>query len=57
MGNFIRDQLTYLVRCGFDAFQMEDEAGLEEALASLRDFTESYQASIDQPQPLFRRRG
>jgi uncharacterized protein (DUF934 family) len=56
-GHFIRDQLTYLSRCGFDAFQMADESQLEASLASLSDFSESYQAAIDQPQPLFRRRG
>jgi uncharacterized protein (DUF934 family) len=56
VGHFIRDQLTYLSRCGFDAFQFEDEQELEEALASLADFSEYYQASVDQPEPLFRRR-
>jgi uncharacterized protein (DUF934 family) len=56
VGHFIRDQLTYLSRCGFNAFQFEDESQLEEALDSLRDFNESYQAAADQPQPLFRRR-
>jgi uncharacterized protein (DUF934 family) len=55
-GHFIRDQLTYLSRCGFDAFQMDNESELEAALASLGDFTEYYQASVDQPLPLFRRR-
>ena len=55
-GHFIRDQMTYLARCGFDAFQMSDESGLEAAQASLADFTEHYQAAIDQPLPLFRRR-
>jgi uncharacterized protein (DUF934 family) len=55
-GNFIRDQLTYLSRCGFDAFQMADESGLDAALESLADFSEYYQASVDQPLPLFRRR-
>ncbi len=55
-GHFIRDQLTYLQRCGFDAFQMADDSSLEAALTSLRDFTEHYQAAIDQPLPLFRRR-
>ena len=55
-GNFIRDQLTYLRRCGFDAFQMADESALEAALDSLADFTEYYQAAVDQPLPLFRRR-
>ncbi|WP_116364140.1 DUF934 domain-containing protein [Parahaliea mediterranea] len=56
VGAFIRDQLHYLSRVGFDAFQMLDEAELENALASLGDFTEHYQAAIDQPLPLFRRR-
>lgn len=55
-GHIIRDQLTYLHRCGFDAFQMADQSGLEAALASLGDFSEHYQAAIDQPLPLFRRR-
>lgn len=55
-GQFIRDQLTYLGRCGFDAFQMADESELEAALESLEDFTEHYQAAVDQPLPLFRRR-
>ncbi len=55
-GHFIRDQLTYLARCGFNAFDMADESELEEALGSLADFTEAYQASADQPLPLFRRR-
>ena len=55
-GHFIRDQLTYLHRCGFDAFQMADESELEASLESLDDFTEFYQAADDQPLPLFRRR-
>ncbi len=55
-GHFIRDQLSYLQRCGFNAFQMADDDKLEEALDSLRDFSEHYQAAVDQPLPLFRRR-
>lgn len=55
-GQFIRDQMTYLHRVGFDAFQLADESELEEAVASLKDFSEFYQAAIDQPLPLFRRR-
>jgi len=55
-GHFIRDQLTYLQRCGFNAFQMADDSQLEEAVHSLGDFTEHYQAATDQPLPLFRRR-
>lgn len=55
IGEFMRDQLFFLKRCGFDAFALEN-TDLEEAIASLADFNETYQASIDQPTPLFRRR-
>jgi uncharacterized protein (DUF934 family) len=55
-GSFIRDQLHYLARCGFDAFAFDDDSNLEAACASLSDFDEHYQAAIDQPLPLFRRR-
>lgn len=56
VGHFIRDQVTYLRRCGFNAFQPADESLLEEFASSLNDFSESYQAAPDQPLPLFRRR-
>ncbi|MFL0798471.1 MAG: DUF934 domain-containing protein [Cellvibrionaceae bacterium] len=55
IGGFIRDQLTYLKRCGVNAFQ-SDSLDLEVAVASLNDFSESYQAACDQPKPLFLRR-
>jgi uncharacterized protein (DUF934 family) len=55
IGEFIRDQLYYLRRCGFDAFALTTSDPVE-ALASLKDFSDSYQAGIDQPLPRFRRR-
>ena len=56
IGYVIRDQLCYLQRCGFTAFELDPTTNLEAAVASLQDFSESYQAATDQPQPLFRRR-
>ncbi|WP_317928780.1 DUF934 domain-containing protein [Halioxenophilus sp. WMMB6] len=57
-GKIIRDQLCYLRRCGFNAFAFDDETiDLETAITSLNDFTDGYQASVDQPLPLFMRRG
>ncbi|MFT7558655.1 MAG: hypothetical protein ACI93R_000553 [Flavobacteriales bacterium] len=55
-GGFIQDQLFYLMRCGFDAFVVEDNYDIEAARVSLADFTESYQAACDVSEPLFRRR-
>jgi uncharacterized protein (DUF934 family) len=56
IGDFIRDQLFYLKRCGVNAFQFSSEANLADALESLGDFSDYYQASATDPQPLFRRR-
>lgn len=56
VGAFLPDQVHYLRRCGFDAFQFADESRLEEGLRQLNVFSEHYQAAIDEPQPLFRRR-
>lgn len=55
-GAFIRDQLYYMQRCGFNAFAFDAETDLEACLSSLQDFSDAYQASSDQPQPLFARR-
>jgi len=57
VGGFIRDQLCYLRRCGVNAFAFANpETDLDIAVKSLNDFNEYYQASVDQPLPLFRRR-
>lgn len=55
VGAPIRDQLTYLIRVGFNAIELADHYDPTEALASLRDFSENYQTSVDQPDPLFKR--
>ncbi len=56
VGQIIRDQLFLLHRCGFNAFQFEDNIDLDQAVKSLTDFSDSYQVAVDQPQPLFKRR-
>ncbi len=54
IGEFIRDQLYYLSRCGFNAFALTTSDPVA-ALASLNDFNSGYQASVDQPHPKLRR--
>lgn len=54
IGQFIRDQLYYLKRCGFDAYAIET-TDPEKAIESLNDFSTSYSAGVDQPLPWFRR--
>lgn len=56
-GDVGRDQLFYLARVGFDAFRLADHRDPESALASFNDFSVRYQGSVDDPVPLFRKRG
>jgi uncharacterized protein (DUF934 family) len=56
VGDVQRDQLHYLRRVGFDAFSLSAGKDVDSAVASLALFSESYQAAVDQPLPLFRRR-
>ena len=56
IGDVLRDQLFFMHRCGFDAYALREDHDAHEALASLQDFSVVYQASTDQPLPLFRRR-
>ena len=56
IGDVLRDQLFLMQRCGFDAFALRADRNAEEALESLKDFSNCYQAATDQPLPLFRRR-
>lgn len=56
IGDVARDHLLNMQRCGFDAFDLregEDEAG---ALAAFDELPVAYQASVVEPQPMFRRR-
>ena len=55
IGDVLRDQLFFMQRCGFDAFALRADRNAEEALESLKDFSNCYQAATDQPLPLFRR--
>lgn len=56
IGDVLFDQLFYMKRCGIDAFALRADQNLEKALAGFATFSECYQAAVDLPQPLFRRR-
>jgi uncharacterized protein (DUF934 family) len=55
IGDVLRDQLFQMHRCGFDAYATRQDRSIHDALKGLSVFSETYQASIDQPLPLFRR--
>lgn len=55
-GDVFKDNLFYLKRCGFNSFAVRADKDIHIALQGLSDFSESYQASIDQKQALYHRR-
>ena len=56
VGDVLHDQLFFMQRVGFDAFQLKDGKSLEYALAAgFTPFSEAYQGSTTQAQPAFRR--
>lgn len=54
-GDVLRDQLFFLKRCGYDSYLIRADRSAEDALASLRDFTQPYQGAVDVNQPIWRR--
>jgi uncharacterized protein (DUF934 family) len=56
VGEVARDHLHAMAQCGFDAFELRAGEDPQEALKAFGDFTEQYQATAAQPEPLFRRR-
>src|SRR5690606_35754386 len=55
VGDVLRDQLFYMARCGIDSFALKPGKDIQGALSAFDDFSTSYQAAVDQPQPLYRR--
>jgi uncharacterized protein (DUF934 family) len=54
VGAYLPDQIYYLRRCGFDAFEVSDERA-DDALGCWTPFSEPYQGAVDQA-PLYQRR-
>ncbi|MEI7444023.1 MAG: DUF934 domain-containing protein [Burkholderiales bacterium] len=56
VGDVLRDQLFLYARCGFDSFALRADQDAQAAVAAFADFSVRYQAAVDEPSPLFRRR-
>ena len=56
VGDVLLDELFYMSRVGFDAFALRDDQDLDACLKVFDTFSEVYQASVEQPVPLFKRR-
>ena len=48
VGEVMRDQMFYMQRCGFNAYEVKSGRSLKDALKAFNDFTVKYQISSDQ---------
>jgi uncharacterized protein (DUF934 family) len=55
VGHVLRDQIFYMHRSGFDAYETR-RATVSEVLEALAEFTEAYQPAADGPGAAFRKR-
>ncbi|VVN75786.1 DUF934 domain-containing protein [Pseudomonas fluorescens] len=56
IGDVLRDQLSHMRQCGFDAFAVREDKSAEDALKGLAGMSVLYGRSAIEPRPLFRRR-
>jgi uncharacterized protein (DUF934 family) len=57
VGKIQRDQVFYMARCGFDAFEFPEGTDLNVALTAFVDYSVAYQPSSDQGVTLTKRAG
>ena len=57
VGDVLRDQLSHMRQCGFDAFAVREDKSATDALKGLNGISVLYGRSVLEPRPLFRRRG
>lgn len=55
-GDVLYDQLFFMAQCGFNSFELADPKQLDIGLTAFDTFSESYQATVLRPEPLYRRR-
>ncbi|MBL4801663.1 MAG: DUF934 domain-containing protein [Emcibacter sp.] len=56
VGDVMRDQIFYMQRCGFDAYEVKEGRDINDAVKAFNDFTVKYQVSSDETLPLYRRK-
>lgn len=47
VGNVLRDQLSFMERCGFDTYELEGGKDLEDALRAFDEISVTYQDAMD----------
>ncbi len=55
VGDVLRDQVFYMQRCGFNAFEMREDQDLSSTLKAFDEMTVTYQPATDEDMPIWRR--
>jgi uncharacterized protein (DUF934 family) len=55
VGDVLHDQLMFMERCGFDAYELKAGKDIQGALAAFHAISVRYQPASDQPLPLWKR--
>ena len=55
VGAVHEDILHYMVRCGFTSAELPDERDVATALSHVKPYSDFYQQSVVEPEPLFKR--
>ncbi len=55
-GDVLRDQLLYMQRVGFNAFELGPNQDLETALTAFNEFSTAYQPTANQSSPVYQRK-
>jgi len=55
VGHFIRDQIFYLSRVGFDTFELPEGRDPHDGLTAFEELSVQYQPALDHQEPSFRR--
>lgn len=56
VGDVLRDQIFYMHRCGFNAFEVREDRDLDDALKAFDEFSVTYQPASDETRPIWKRR-
>ena len=56
VGDVMRDQMFYMQRCGFTAYEVKEGRDIHDAIKEIDDFSVKYQVSADEHTPIYRRR-
>ena len=51
VGKVTQDQLHFMRRCGFDTFEMSEDANVEKLIGALTSFSVAYQPAADDLKP------